>query len=236
MDLELTRRLLTNGYHRTDEPRAPGTPIVVHAVAGAGKTTFLRSLLTFRDVEVFTAGTHDPPCLTGKHIRCARAPLPGAFNILDEYPAWPTYRTEPWHALFADNLQHSQPSLRAHFTCDLTYRFGEATAAALRLLGFSIRTRLPAHACAGLSWANIFEGYIYGQVITLDAAAHHLALSHGLNPITAEAARGLEFDVTTVLTTAEHVHDLPWKALVYVALTRHRRHCHLRSSATSASA
>jgi hypothetical protein len=86
MDLELTRRLLTNGYHRTDEPRAPGAPIVVHAVAGAGKTTFLRSLLTFRDVEVFTAGTHDPPSLTGKHIRCARAPLPGAFNILDEYP------------------------------------------------------------------------------------------------------------------------------------------------------
>jgi hypothetical protein len=236
MDLELTRRLLTDGYHRTDEPRAPGAPIVVHAVAGAGKTTFLRSLLAFRDTEIFTAGTHDPLSLTGKHIRCAQAPIPGAFNILDEYPAWPTYCSEPWQALFADNLQHPQPALRAHFTCNLTYRFGEDTAAALRQLGFSVFTRQPARTCAGLSWANLFVGCIFGQVITLDSAAHNLALSHGLNPLTAEAARGLEFDITTVLTTAEHVHDLPWRELVYVALTRHRQQCHLRSSATAAPA
>ncbi|AXK15642.1 TGBp1 [Turtle grass virus X] len=231
MDLELTRRLLASGYTRTEHPRAPGAPIVVHAVAGAGKTTFLRSLLEFRETEVYTAGTHDPPSLTGKHIRCAQPPTPGAFNILDEYPAWPTYTSEHWQALFADNLQHSGPTLRAHYTCSLTYRFGEQTAEALRHIGFTITPRPDSNPCAGLSWDNLYVGYIFGQVITLDQEAHRLATAHGLSPITAEESRGLEFDTTTVVTTQPTLSSLPERHLVYVALTRHRKQCHLRTSA-----
>lgn len=234
MDLELTRRLLASGYTRTEHPRAPGAPIVVHAVAGAGKTTLLRGLLAFREAEVYTAGTHDPPSLTGKHIRCVQPPTPGAFNILDEYPAWPTYSSENWQALFADNLQHSGPTLRAHYICSLTYRFGERTAETLRALGFAITPRPSRNPCAGISWDNLYTGYIFGQVITLDLEAQKLAVAHGLKPITAEAARGLEFDITTVITTLPTLSSIPERHLVYVALTRHREQCHLRTSAIAA--
>ena len=91
--------LTANGYTRTDSPLSK--PLVVHAVAGAGKTTLIRDFLrTHSMTNAQTLGTPDKPNLTRKMIRQYSMPRANHFNILDEYCAQPLKGS--WDAVFAD--------------------------------------------------------------------------------------------------------------------------------------
>ena len=80
--------LTANGYSRTDLPISK--PLVVHAVAGAGKTTLIREFLKLHpSVNAQTLGTPDKPNLSRKMIRQYSMPKANHFNILDEYCAQP---------------------------------------------------------------------------------------------------------------------------------------------------
>lgn len=60
--------LTANGYSRTDHPISK--PLVIHAVAGAGKTTLIRQFLKENPaINAQTLGTPDKPNLSRKMIR-----------------------------------------------------------------------------------------------------------------------------------------------------------------------
>nr|ABW25055.1 26K protein [Foxtail mosaic virus] len=227
MDSEIVERLTKLGFVKTSHTHIAGEPLVIHAVAGAGKTTLLRSLLELPGVEVFTGGEHDPPNLSGKYIRCAAPPVAGAYNILDEYPAYPNWRSQPWNVLIADNLQYKEPTARAHYTCNRTHRLGQLTVDALCRVGFDITFAGTQTEDYGFQEGHLYTSQFYGQVISLDTQAHKIAVRHGLAPLSALETRGLEFDETTVITTKTSLEEVKDRHMVYVALTRHRRTCHL---------
>nr|QIN54699.1 triple gene block 1 [Bamboo mosaic virus] len=230
MDNRITDLLTRSGYIRTSEPRGSGQQLVVHAVAGAGKTTLLREILdTIPGVTIHTAGTPDPPNLTLNYIKGQEPPCSKKYTILDEYPARAKWTEEAWDMLIADNLQHTGPTTRPHYIKHTTYRLGPQTVKALQNLGYQLEY---AHRITqpdqGFSFTGLFDGPIYGQPITLDTAAHNLAIAHGLPALQATQTRGLEYDVTTIIssTPLQTVKD---KVGLYIAFTRHRKACHIRA-------
>nr|ALQ32668.1 ORF2 [Bamboo mosaic virus]ALQ32675.1 ORF2 [Bamboo mosaic virus] len=230
MDNRITDLLTRSGYTRTSEPRGAGQQLVVHAVAGAGKTTLLREILnTIPGVTIHTAGTPDPPNLTLNYIRGQEPPCAKKYTILDEYPARAKWPEEAWDMLIADNLQHTGPTTRPHYIKHTTYRLGPQTVKALQNLGYQLefQHRLDQQD-QGFSFTGLFDGPIYGQPITLDTAAHNLALAHGLPALQATQTRGLEYDTTTIIssTPLSTVRD---KVGLYIAFTRHRKACHIRA-------
>lgn len=213
--------LIANGYTRTDTPITK--PLVVHAVAGAGKTTVIRQFLKESPaVNAQTLGTPDKPNLTRKMIRQYSMPKANHFNILDEYCAQPLKGS--WDAVFADPLQHPDFTLEPHFIKETSHRLGRSTCELISSLGIFM---LPDAEDQPVNIQGVFEGEIHGVVIALDEYIHKLAARHGLKPFCPKATIGLQFPIVTVLSSLplEQVDD---STGLYIALTRHTQALHVR--------
>lgn len=211
-------------YVRTPLPLSH--PVVIHAVAGAGKTSLLvRLLASHPEICVRTHANPSPLLLEGRRILHHDEPPTGAFNILDEYAAAPT--THYWDALLCDPLQHPpQNCLPAHYTCHFTWRFPPDTCEFLSSLGFHLNSRLPPAGVPTVHPGGIFSSPLHGQVICLDQPTLSLARDHGLRPLTPHQALGQEFPTVTVLS-AVPLASQPCREAVYIALTRHTHDLHV---------
>lgn len=230
MDGRFIRLLSDLGFTKTHQPRGLGETIVVHAVAGAGKTTLLRQALReLPDISVCTTGLPDNPNLTLDFIKGQAPPIPGKFNVLDEYPARASWPTEEWQVLIADNLQHSGPAAKPHYVCNVTRRFGSESISFLRQLGFSVEAHPDLDdSDKGFSLTPIWGEQLFGQVITLDKRAQDVLDRYHVPYLCALETRGLEFPVVTIVST--NPLDLAKdKCALWVALTRHTKVCHVRA-------
>nr|ANH10861.1 triple gene block gene protein 1 [Opuntia virus X]ATU47237.1 TGB protein 1 [Opuntia virus X] len=218
----LVAMLTANDYTRTD--RAFSKPLIVHAVAGAGKTSLIRRFMKENaQVSAQTHGTPDPPNLTRKMITKVTAPKSNHFNILDEYCAFPLKGS--WDACFADPLQHPDFAQEPHFIKETTHRFGPETCELIKSLGIPICPLGPSQV---LTIKGLFEGEIFGKVICLDSDIAALACRHRIPISQPKQTIGLEFPTVTVLSSLplSQVEDVTG---AYISLTRHTKELHVRA-------
>ena len=213
--------LTTNGYSRTDLPISK--PLVVHAVAGAGKTTLIREFLRLHpSVNAQTLGTPDKPNLSRKMIRQYSMPKANHFNILDEYCAQPLKGS--WDAVFADPLQHPDFAVEPHFIKETSHRLGAQTCQLISDLGILI---YPGAEDQPVSRKGVFEGELYGTVIALDSYIRDLAQRHGVKTLCPKATIGQQYPVVTVLSSLP-LESVENSTELYIALTRHTQELHVR--------
>lgn len=212
---KLTSLLTASGFTRTDLPLEQ--PIVIHACAGAGKSTLIRNFLAKeRNSYAATFGLPDKPTLDGLFIRSACAPVPSwaEFKILDEYLSGNT--TVQYQALFCDPLQVTRDAARPHFVCTLSKRFGYQTAKLLT------RFQIPCSAIKPdqVLVHNIFEKDPIGTLIAWEPEVCELLSKHQLTFQRPDEVLGATFKSVTVL--AESLSNPSHKPSdLYVALTRH---------------
>lgn len=219
----LTNTLLSEGYTRT--PRPLSEPIVVHAVAGAGKSTLIRKLLTQSDLyRAHTNGPPDPPSLTCTSILPYTSnPPQHTFNILDEYPLG---QSKGYKALFADILQHRNNHQSPHFIKTTSHRLGPSTA---QFIKEHLSIPIEGTGTAELeSVAPVLGSPLYGTLIALTPEVARLLESHGAPFYCPDQVLGQEFPVVTVLSTIP-IANLTDRAAAYIALSRHTQKLHVRS-------
>lgn len=192
-------------------------PVIINCVPGGGKTTLIRQLLEeFEHIVAYTTADPDPANLKGNQIK-ALPPVPeeGKLVILDEYqnleqlPTWIDFA-------FGDPLQSCNPNLlKADFLSYRTHRFGRDTCKLLGRLGFRVESDLEDL----VTFGNIFERELEGQVVCCEQEVEELLQSHTVDYLTPKTAQGKTFDVVTFCCserpTANNLH------LYLICLTRH---------------
>nr|DAZ85794.1 TPA_asm: triple gene block protein 1 [Cardamom virus X] len=202
-----------NRFQRTQVPlpTSTGKPVVVHTVAGAGKTTVVREILHNQpNLVACTYGVPDPPTLTGLRIL---GPTDHA-DIVDEYPA--ATSTFGARLLLADPLQHRGITHPAHYVSSHTYRFGQETCSLLASFGIhctSDRTDKVTH-------SDPYTVDPVGQIIAIGAGAEELLQRHHLEYLKPCQTLGLTFEEVTILSDQD-LEDVD-PVTRYIAVTRHR--------------
>lgn len=198
-----------SAYTRTSQPIS--SPLVVHAVAGSGKTSIVREILHSAPSQVaVTYGTPDPVNLSGHSIGL---PKPGA-DIVDEYLAAPDLTGAK--LVLADPLQHKREPLRAHFVSRNTKRFGKETCELLQSLGVDIVSELE----DTVLFADAYSVDPEGVIIALGQDAVQLLEDHHAEFLRPCQVLGSTYDVVTVLTDAPlEEQDFTDR---YIACSRHR--------------
>jgi hypothetical protein len=193
-------------------------PIVVHSVPGAGKTSFIRELISIDSrFSAYTYGKADEPNLTGAYIRAAQGELKEQeFVVFDEYLAG---EHPPWaFAVFADPSQGGNACvLRAQFVKKESHRFGTHTSDLLRTLKFDI-------VASGediVEIADIYSKDPEGVVIFHELEIGNLLKAHGVESHCIQGIRGQTFEVVTYVTSENC--PLSDRTLSLQCLTRHRR-------------
>nr|AZF99042.1 orf2 [Papaya mosaic virus] len=213
--------LVSEGFSRTKEPLTD--TLVVHAVAGSGKSTLIRNFL--REHPNTFACTHskpDAPNLEGTFIHKFRSPTQDHFNILDEYCKEPI--VGKWDVLIADPLQYSTPALKPHYIKSSSHRLCRRTCALITEVGVPIQSSRAEEGV--VEEADLFSSPLLGKIIALDKAAGDLLRAHGVQPLCPIETIGLEFPVVTVVST-EPIRQLELKHQVYIALSRHKERLHV---------
>nr|BDX36186.1 triple gene block protein 1 [Plantago asiatica mosaic virus]BDX36191.1 triple gene block protein 1 [Plantago asiatica mosaic virus] len=223
MDVVVTA-LTANNFQRTSTPISK--PLVVHAVAGAGKTTLIQNLLPDHpNLSAQTAGTPQPPNLTGAFIRKLTCPEPNKINLLDEYVALQPLKGS-WDVVLADPLQHPGLALRPHFIKSVSHRLCPETTKLISKLICPCTSSRSENST--IQFSGLFDGPLLGTIIALDSTTQALLRTHRAPFLCPTAALGLEFDVVTVVSSQplEEVQD---KVGLYISLSRHRHQLHVRS-------
>jgi hypothetical protein len=200
------------------------TPIVVHCVPGAGKSTLIRELLDLDTrFYAYTAGVPDSPRLNGRWIR-ALEEYPGTEGqlvIVDEYTLLDKLPFEPF-AVFGDPIQsNSKGVLPAHFTCNFSRRFGLATSNLLRDLGWDVI----AEGSDVVQISDIFGVEPIGTVVYFEAEVGCLLRSHCVEAKSLAEIRGQTFDIVTFVTSENCPSSDVCAA--FQCLTRHREALHI---------
>nr|QBQ82431.1 TGB1 [Lily virus X] len=193
-------------------------PIVVHTVAGHGKTTLVRQILAQKpDVIARTYGRPDPPHLTGVGILGPE----GDAHIVDEYPAGDLSKHPSAILILADPLQHRRPSRPAHYISEETARFGTETCKLLSTLSIH---------CTSTHSDQVQEHDIFsfepeGVIISLGQEATDLLRAHKAEFLLPCQTLGETFDTVTLVTDRPLQEQDPIDA--YIAVTRHRKVLHI---------
>nr|QTU68451.1 triple gene block protein 1 [Potato virus X] len=215
------------GYSRTSRPLDSG-PLVVHAVAGAGKSTALRKLIARHPTfTVHTLGVPDKVSIRTKGIQ-KPGPIPeGNFAILDEYTLDATTR-EAYQALFADPYQAPELSLEPHFYLETSFRTPRKAAALIASCGFDFETN--SQEDGHLEVTGIFKGPLLGKVIAIDSEAETTLSRHGVEFVKPCQVIGLEFPVVTIVSAAP-IEEIGQSTLFYNAITRSKGLTYVRAGA-----
>ncbi|BBD14450.1 triple gene block 1 [Cherry virus B] len=216
MDCLLNKLVLAN-YNRTNLPIT--FPIIVHCVAGAGKSTVIREALAeSQDLEAFTFGVPDPINLSGRRIKShklIRFAKPGSVLVIDEYIGQEI--PENCKFCFADPNQFPFSVEEAHFTCYETKRFGSQTCDLLNANGFAAFSFKSDQVIFDL----VFGGNIEGQIVCYEKEVFDILDRFGAEYKKDCQIRGSTFDIVTFITTSETFEEED-RYKVYLCLTRHK--------------
>ncbi|AJD23366.1 triple gene block protein 1 [Yam latent virus] len=193
------------------------SPVVIHCVPGAGKSTLIRELIRADTRFVgFTAGVEDEPDVSGCWIQKWTGETPdGKFVILDEYTL--LSEVPEVFAVFGDPVQSVTTSVRpAQFICTFSQRFGSATSALLKELGWEVE----AIGSDVVRVLDIYSADLQGVVLYFEEEVGCLLRAHGVDAKSFEQVRGQTFKVVTFVTSE----NAPVRSRVaaFQCLTRHR--------------
>lgn len=210
--LNLVELLSSQGFEKTALPIS--RPLVIHAVAGAGKTSLVNNFLASNlSVQVVTVGKLPTSSLTYSENSVIDD---NSIRILDEYQSCSS--RENFDVLLGDPLQGSSfPILTPHYVKHETHRFGTETCELLKAIGVHVvsnKTDI-------VDVRGIVGSEPEGCVLTLDKAGKDYLSSFGVASKCPFEVLGETFDTVTVLLT-ERLSSYPRHAL-YVAFSRHSR-------------
>lgn len=214
----LLSNILDAGFKRTKLPLTNKELIVVHAVAGAGKSTLIRRILeNLPEAQAYTYGAADPQTLSGRRIKSItdRPAVPGPLDIIDEYLGG---GYEGARVVFCDPYQYQGNALEAHFILNHSRRFGRNTARLLRSLEFDVESDRE----DVLLTTDIWQEEIQGNIIAYEPEVATWVAAHGAKCLIPEEIRGKTFQEATVVCTDLQLCCQELRHLLYVALTRHR--------------
>ncbi|ASE06181.1 TGB 1 protein [Euonymus yellow vein virus] len=210
----LTRLLNENRFLRTLEPISK--PLVIHACAGAGKSTIIRSVLnSVPGARAYTFGKADKKNLSGQFIEsaCCHPKPEASFRILDEYLV--SDDGEEYDAVFCDPLQVKGTARRPHFICTTSQRFGWHTADLLRKLGIELNSSKEDLVLI----QPLFEGEPEGVILAWEPEVCALLDDHLVEFKKPSEVIGETFDCVSVITESL-IDNVDFESL-YVALSRH---------------
>lgn len=193
-------------------------PIVFHCVPGAGKSSLIRECCrTDSRFAAVTLGAEDERDLSGVSISKYKGEVPPCdYPLLDEYTLAEDLE-EGWFAIFGDPIQaNNRVVLRAHFTCNLSKRFGKCTAQFLRELGFDVI----AEGDDLVQIAGVYEEDPRDTVIYYECEVGRLLRSHSVEAKHISEIAGKTFESVTFVTASNHPTE---RASAYQCLTRHRK-------------
>ena len=215
MELVLDK-LLDLGFVRSSLPLRES--LIINCVPGAGKTTFIRSLIKEFDIfSAFTTGKPDPPNLTGRWLKEWKgSAAEGKINILDEYQNLKEIPAGV-QILFGDPTQSCNPLiLSPHLTCSETKRFGAQTCKLLSELGFPISSQKEDI----VQIEDIFKAELEGQIICCEREVADLLSAHNLSFAQIQDIVGATFDIVTFVTSNSFAQSE--QADHFRCLTRHK--------------
>ncbi|UTQ50732.1 MAG: 25 kDa triple gene block protein 1 [Plant associated potexvirus 1] len=202
----IVNKLTQAGFKRTEHDIT--TPLVVHAVAGGGKSSLLKLLTPH-----FRVGTAAPANLYsfgGDHF----VPVAAGCQIVDEYQSARTL-PESAIALVGDPLQDPlcSHSLKPHYIKYQSHRVGPEVAAALKFIPI-----IPAGQ-SRLQLSSAYEKDPEGLVISYEPSVCDILRRHQVEHKHPNEVRSEEYPTVTVYTTSTVIPPSDHSNF-YVALTR----------------
>ncbi|QCY52825.1 triple gene block protein 1 [Euonymus yellow mottle associated virus] len=213
-------------FQRTREPISSDRPLVIHGVAGCGKSTLVLKFLRLEpSASAFTSAKESARNLLGRQIEpitSLPAEIPNdRILLLDEYPK--ANLRDPWNlksfqVLLCDPLQFQEQVLPAHYISNVSKRFGKNTC---DLLKAKLDITCSSSRFDSVTEASCYEVDPEGHVIGLDTDICHLARQHSLSTDDPTNCLGQTYPTVTVLSCEASLKHVP-QHLAYIALTRHR--------------
>ncbi|UIK24037.1 triple gene block protein 2 [Musa ornata-associated banmivirus] len=187
--------------------------IVVHGVAGSGKSTLINQLINNSEFAIFNPIASELHRIDGRRIERELKPTEGKINVLDEYLRADNF--DNFDILFGDPFQSTKIPLVAHYTKNFSHRFKKEILPILKSIGFEVEADKE-----GLE-VVVDSGYtvaVEGKVIAIETEVINHLKAHNCEVFTPNCVQGLEFKVVSFY----HSRDLESldKTEVYIALTR----------------
>nr|UUL90867.1 triple gene block protein 2 [Banmivirus BanMMV]WAB21388.1 triple gene block protein 2 [Banmivirus BanMMV] len=211
---KLKQLILGSGFLATGLPISD--KIVIHGVAGCGKSTLTEELLKDSNFNIVNTLASCNPNLEGQFIRRDLTTFEDKINILDEYLS--VSHHEGFQVLLADPFQYKKIPYPAHYIKRESHRFRKELIPILAEIGIEVETEE--------SGLKVIRGSAYeiepkGKIISIEAEVIKYILKHGLEAYHSTCVQGQEFESVTFYHSKEFK-DLE-RSDLYVALTRVKR-------------
>lgn len=210
--LENLKQLIESfGFVATNNPITD--KIIIHGVAGCGKSTLTKELVKDSNFNVVNALSNEKFNLIGQYIKKEPVALENKINVLDEYLSIDDH--EGFQVLLADPFQYIQKPLLANYIKRRSHRFKKELVPILLELGIEVEVEEE-----GL---NIIKGSAYdvepkGQIICIEDEVTKYVSKHGLDVYHPCCTQGQEFETVTIYHKKE-LKELR-RSDLYIALTR----------------
>nr|WAB21243.1 triple gene block protein 2 [Banmivirus BanMMV] len=208
---KLKKLIEDNGFLATGN--AITDKIVIHGVAGCGKSTLAKALIKDENYNVVNPLSSEAFDITGRYIKREIVTFNDKINVLDEYLSVDCH--DGFQVLLADPFQYKKTPYLANYIKRSSHRFKK------ELIPLLLEIEIEAEAeSEGL---HIIKGSAYeeeprGTIITLEEEVAKYVSGHGLSINYPDCVQGLEFETVT-LYHCKNLCELERSGL-YIALTR----------------
>nr|WAB21233.1 triple gene block protein 2 [Banmivirus BanMMV] len=187
--------------------------IVIHGVAGCGKSTLTKELAKDKNFNIVNALSNEEFNLEGQFIKKELTVLNDKINVLDEYLS--VNCQKGFQVLLADPFQYEKKPLLANYVKKVSHRFKKELLPILSEIGIEIE--------AEKEGFTVIRGSAYeiepkGKIITTEEQVAEYVSSHGLDICYPSCVQGQEFDTVTFYH-CRNLNELK-RSELYVALTR----------------
>nr|WAB21363.1 triple gene block protein 2 [Banmivirus BanMMV] len=210
--LEKLRQLIESfGFVATDNPITD--KIIIHGVAGCGKSTLTKELIKDSNFNVVNALSDEKFDLTGQFIGRELVTFVDKINVLDEYLSVDDHKG--FQVLLADPFQYVKKPYLANYIKKESHRFKKELVPILSDLEIEVK--------ADKGGLNVIKGSAYniepkGRVICVEEEVKNYVSEHGLDVCYPCCVQGQEFEVVTFYHRGE-LKELS-RSDLYIALTR----------------